>query len=77
MLVVVCAVSDANQIIRWSTALAMLSVTGVAAVALYEYALDVAWAYGESGWKADVVPLTVDGLIDASSMVMLTASVTA
>jgi hypothetical protein len=28
-------------------------------------------AFGEAGWTARLVPLTVDGLIYASSMVML------
>jgi Protein of unknown function (DUF2637) len=48
-------------------------VLGVAAVAVasYEHACDLVRAHGESGWTAHMVPLTVDGLIYASSMVML------
>jgi hypothetical protein len=57
-----------EHIIRWSTAGAVL---GVAAVASYEHAYDLVRAHGESGWTARMVPLTVDGLIYASSMVML------
>jgi hypothetical protein len=63
--------SDASRIIRWSTALAVLGVAVVAAVASYEHAYDLVRAHGESGWTARLVPLTVDGLIYASSMVML------
>jgi Protein of unknown function (DUF2637) len=40
-------------------------------VASYEHAYDLVRAHGESGWTARMVPLTVDGLIYASSMVML------
>ena len=61
----------ADRIIRWSTAIAVLGVAAVAAVASYEHAYDLVRAHGESGWTARMVPLTVDGLIYASSMVML------
>jgi uncharacterized protein DUF2637 len=61
----------ADRVIRWSTALAVLGVAAVAAVASYEHAYDLVRAHGESGWTARLVPLTVDGLIYASSMVML------
>jgi hypothetical protein len=61
----------ADRVIRWSTALAVIGVAAVAAVASYEHAYDLVRAHGESGWTARMVPLTVDGLIYASSMVML------
>jgi hypothetical protein len=61
----------ADRVIRWSTALAVLGDAAVAAVASYEHAYDLVRAHGESGWTARMVPLTVDGLIYASSMVML------
>jgi hypothetical protein len=60
-----------NLIIRWSTALAVVGVAAVAAAASYEHAYDLVRMHGESGWTARLVPLTVDGLIYASSMVML------
>jgi hypothetical protein len=63
--------SGADRVIRWSIALAVLGVAAVAAVASYEHAYDLVRAQGESGWTARMVPLTVDGLIYASSMVML------
>ena len=43
----------------------------MAAEASYEHAYDLVRAHGETGWTARLVPLTVDGLIYASSMVML------
>jgi hypothetical protein len=63
-----------GHVIRWSTAGAVLGVAAVAAVASYEHAYDLVRAHGESGWTARMVPLTVDGLIYASSMVMLDAA---
>jgi hypothetical protein len=63
--------SGADRVIRWSTALAVLGVAAVAAAASYEHAYDLVRAHGEAGWTVRLVPLTVDGLIYASSMVML------
>jgi uncharacterized protein DUF2637 len=57
--------------IRWSTAAAVIGVAAVAAVVSYEHAYDLVRGHGETGWTAHLIPLTVDGLIWASSMVML------
>jgi hypothetical protein len=57
--------------VRWSTALAVVGVAAVAAVVSYEHASALAREHGESGWAGCLIPLTVDGLIYASSMVML------
>ncbi|HEY2641989.1 MAG TPA: DUF2637 domain-containing protein [Streptosporangiaceae bacterium] len=40
-------------------------------MASYEHAYALVRAHGEAGWTGRLVPLTVDGLIYASSMVML------
>jgi hypothetical protein len=61
----------AGRIIRWSTTGAVIGLAAVAAVASDEHAYDLVRAHGEVGWTARLVPLTVDGLIYASSMVML------
>jgi hypothetical protein len=61
----------ADRIIRWTTAGAVVGVAAVAAVASYEHAYALVRAHGEAGWTGRLVPLTVDGLIYASSMVML------
>ena len=61
----------ADRVIRWTTAVAVIGVAAVAAVVSYEHAYDLVRAHGEAGWTARLVPLTVDGLIYASSMVML------
>ena len=61
----------ADWVIRLTTAVAVIGVAAVAAVASYEHAYDLVRAHGEAGWTARLVPLTMDGLIYASSMVML------
>src|ERR1700728_4335626 len=63
--------SVADRVIRWSTAGAVVGVAAVAAAASYEHAYQLVRAHGEAGWTARLVPLTVDGLIYTSSMVML------
>lgn len=57
--------------IRWSTAIVVVILAGVAAVVSYRHAFEVVVANGESGFTAVLVPLTIDGLIFASSMVLL------
>jgi hypothetical protein len=49
----------------------VIGVAVVAAVVSYEHASDLVREHGESGWTGRLIPLTVDGLIYASSMVML------
>jgi hypothetical protein len=51
-----------GQIIRWSTAGAVVGVAAVAAVASYEHAYALVRAHGETGWIGRLVPLTVDEL---------------
>jgi hypothetical protein len=60
-----------DWVIRWSTVSVVLGVAAVAAAGSYEHASDLVRMHGESGWSACLVPFTVDGLIYASSMVML------
>ena len=64
----------ADRVIRWSTAAAVIGVAAVAAAASYEHAYGLVRVHGESGWTARLVPFTVDGLICASSIVMLDAA---
>jgi len=66
-----CAMTGTDKAIRWSTAAAVIGVAVVAAVVSYEHAYDLVHGHGEAGWTAHLIPLTVDDLIWASSMVML------
>ena len=57
----------ADRVIRWTTAGA---VAGVAAMASYEHAHALVRAHGEAGRTGRPVPLTMDGLIYVTSIVM-------
>ncbi|MBE1533250.1 DUF2637 domain-containing protein [Actinomadura algeriensis] len=63
-----------DRLIRLTTALAVVAVAAVAAVISYSHAFELVRAHGETGATARLVPLTVDGLIWAASMVILDAS---
>lgn len=63
-----------DRIIRVTTALAVIGVAAVAAVISYRHAYELVRSHGESGTTARLVPLTVDGLIWAASMVVLDAN---
>lgn len=60
-----------NRMIKWS---AVAVVVAVAAVVSYSHALALVDAHGETGAVAHLVPLTVDGLIYASSMALLSSA---
>jgi Protein of unknown function (DUF2637) len=60
-----------DRVIRITTALVVVGVAVVAAIVSYEHAYALVRARGEAGWTARLVPLTVDGLIYSSSMVLL------
>jgi len=50
-----CAMTSTGQIIRWSTAGAVVGVAAVAAVASYEHAYALVRAHGETGWIGRLV----------------------
>ena len=58
----------ADRVIRWTTAAA---IAGVAAMASYEHAHALVRAHGEAGRTGRPGPLTMDGLIYVTSIVML------
>jgi hypothetical protein len=60
-----------DRLIRWITALVVVVVALIAAYVSYHHAYELVSRHGESGATARVVPLTVDGLVLASSMVLL------
>lgn len=63
-----------DWIIRASTAGVVIGVAAVAAYVSYQHAYELVSTHGESGATARLVPLTVDGLVYASSMAMLDAA---
>jgi Protein of unknown function (DUF2637) len=63
-----------DRAIRLSTAAAVLAVAGIAAYVSYGHAYAVVRVHGETGITARLEPATIDGLVYASSMVVLYAS---
>jgi hypothetical protein len=70
----VTAAGSTDRAIRVSTAVAVLAVAGVAAYVSYWHAYAVVRAHGENGITARLEPATIDGLVYASSMVVLYAA---
>jgi hypothetical protein len=68
------ATGSIDRVIRISTALAVLTVAAVAAYVSYWHAYAVVRAHGETGITARLEPATIDGLVYASSMVVLYAA---
>ena len=66
--------SGIDRAIRLSTAAAVLAVAGIAAYVSYWHAYAVVQAHGETGITARLEPATIDGLVYASSMVVLYAA---
>jgi hypothetical protein len=61
----------AGRVIIWTTAVAVVSIAAVTAVESYEHTYALVQAHREMRWTGRLLPLTVDRLIYASSMVML------
>jgi hypothetical protein len=60
-----------DRAIRAATAAVVLAVAGFAAIVSYSHIYDLGHAHGQSGTAALLLPLSVDGLIVAASLVML------
>ncbi|GAA1094774.1 DUF2637 domain-containing protein [Nocardiopsis metallicus] len=61
----------ADRFIRGTTKLVVCGVAVIAAIVSYRHAYAVVTEYGESGATAIMIPLTIDGLVYAASMVIL------
>jgi nitrate reductase NapE component len=66
--------SGIDHAIRLSTAMAVLAMAGIAAYVSYWHAYAVVRAHGETGITARLEPARIDGLVYASSMVVLYAA---
>ena len=60
-----------NRVIRFTTAAVVCAVAGFAAVVSYSHIYGLGRAYGQDGTAARLLPLSVDGLILAASLVLL------
>ena len=65
---------DADKVIRHLTAAVVLGVAAIAAVVSYSHIYDLGRVHGQDGTAARLLPLSVDGLIAAASLVMLHAA---
>lgn len=60
-----------DRAIRSATATVVLAVAAFAAIVSYSHIYDLGHAHGQSGTAARLLPLSVDGLILAASLVMM------
>jgi hypothetical protein len=60
-----------DRLIRGATAAVVCAVAGFAAVVSYSHIYDLGHAHGQDGTAARLLPLSVDGLILAASLVVL------
>ncbi len=63
-----------DRVIRFVTALAVLAVAVIAAIVSYSHIYDLGRTHGQDGTAARLLPLSVDGLILAASLVLLLAA---
>jgi hypothetical protein len=63
--------AQADRWIRRTTTASVLLLAAIAAVVSYRHMHALALAVGESPWTAALIPLSVDGMIVASSMTLL------
>jgi uncharacterized protein DUF2637 len=64
-------VNDSDKAIRILTAFAVLVVAAIAAVVSYSHIYGLGRAHGQDGTAARLLPLSVDGVILAASLVLL------
>ena len=62
---------DSSRWSRWTTIVAVLMLAVIAAVVSYSHMYELAQRHGEPAWRAALFPLSVDGMIVASSMALL------
>jgi hypothetical protein len=60
-----------DRFIRYATALVVCAVAGFAAIVSYSHIYDLGRSHGQAGTAARLLPLSVDGLILAASLVLL------
>lgn len=63
-----------DRLVRWTTTLSVVVLAVIAAMVSYKHMFVLVHRYGESSWTAALLPLSVDGMIVASSMSLLASS---
>jgi hypothetical protein len=65
---------EADRVIRWATTGSVVMLALIAAVVSYRHMYTLVLRHGETVWTAALLPLSVDGMIAASSMSLLVDS---
>lgn len=60
-----------ERAIRWTTTLSVIALAIIAAIVSYKHMYLLVRRYGEASWTAALLPVSVDGMIVASSMSLL------
>jgi hypothetical protein len=63
--------SRGDRAIRWTTTASVVILAGIAALVSYKHMFVLVRHYGETSWTAALLPISVDGMIVASSMSLL------
>jgi hypothetical protein len=63
-----------DHMVRWTTTASVVLLAAIAAIVSYRHMHTLVVAHGETAWTAAVLPLSVDGMIAASSMTLLADS---
>ncbi|MDX3099959.1 DUF2637 domain-containing protein [Nonomuraea angiospora] len=66
--------SRSDRVIGWTTILTVVLLAAIAATVSYRHLHMLAVRHGESSWSAALLPLSVDGMILAASMALLSDS---
>ncbi len=61
----------AERAIRWTTTLSVILLAAIAALVSYKHMFLLVRRHGEESWTAALLPVSVDGMIAASSMSLL------
>lgn len=63
-----------DHLVRWTTTASVVLLAAIAAIVSYRHMHELVVRHGETAWTAAVLPLSVDGMIAASSMALLADS---
>jgi hypothetical protein len=67
-------ITGGDRWVRRTTTVAVVVLAGIAAAVSYRHMHELALRHGEGSWTAVLIPLSVDGMVVASSMSVLMAS---
>lgn len=63
--------SGTDRVIRCTTTISVIVLAAIAAIVSYKHMYQLVLRYGETSWTAALLPISVDGMIVASSMSLL------